>query len=406
MLRRSHLLVLTMILAQVGSGTAQPVKVDEPAVCLECHADLDLANMPRHVHTAFETGQCSQCHNPHASKHATLLAADQKELCLTCHADVADEITLTAAHQPAGNGQCVLCHDPHAADHANQLHQAVPDLCHECHAQAAAWSQKTTIHTPVADGDCQTCHAAHGSDNDGLLTGSVPALCQDCHTQDRAFTAAHGGHAVGDSDCTACHDPHAADLKGLVYANQHSPFSSGNCATCHGNLDQTGSFAIATGVQELCLRCHRGVQEFETKTYRHNLDQEDSCGLCHNPHASPTNSLLAADSTILCMRCHFNEPGPKAKSDFLTHDGMDCLECHLPHGAENPTYLKSIEVDLCAGCHEAAHRASHPVGPEVIDARSGEAVTCLSCHQLHGADFEYYLPLSPEMDLCIQCHKR
>ena len=91
---------------------------------------------------------------------------------------------------------------------------------------------------------------------------------------------------------------------------------------------------------------------------------------------------------------------------MLTHDGMDCSNCHLPHGANDPQYLKEDRVAICADCHEAAHSAGHPVGPDVIDARTELPVTCLSCHQLHGAPFEKYLPLSPDMDLCVQCHKK
>ena len=107
------------------------------------------------------------------------------------------------------------------------------------------------------------------------------------------------------------------------------------------------------------------------------------------------------------MRCHFNDPElPKAKAEYLTHEGMDCTICHTAHGGENARYLKFTGDRMCAGCHENAHRVSHPLGPDVIDPRTDEAITCLSCHQLHGADFAHYLPLNPDMDLCIQCHKR
>ena len=61
---------------------------------------------------------------------------------------------------------------------------------------------------------------------------------------------------------------------------------------------------------------------------------------------------------------------------------------------------------LCGECHEEAHNVTHPVGPDVIDPRTEAAVTCLSCHQMHGARFAQYLPLNPDMELCIQCHNR
>ena len=117
---------------------------------------------------------------------------------------------------------------------------------------------------------------------------------------------------------------------------------------------------------------------------------------------------FCATQQTLCTSCHFKtgEFADKSRASILTHDGMECTNCHTPHGSENARYLKSTDVDLCTGCHERAHSSSHPIGPDVIDPRTGEPLTCLSCHKLHGADFEPYLPLSQEVDLCIQCHKR
>ena len=96
----------------------------------------------------------------------------------------------------------------------------------------------------------------------------------------------------------------------------------------------------------------------------------------------------------------------RTRADYVTHDGLDCTECHTPHGSDNDRYLRTLDVDLCARCHERAHVTSHPVGENAIDERTGTPMTCLSCHQLHGAPHEFYLPLDPTMDLCIQCHQR
>jgi predicted CXXCH cytochrome family protein len=188
-------------------------------------------------------------------------------------------------------------------------------------------------------------------------------------------------------------------------ANQHAPFAGGRCNTCHGSV-QGGTFALKEDVKTLCLECHRGIEAFENTAHHHNLDDERSCANCHNAHASDGEFLLAASPEVLCMRCHFNDPGEKTKADYLTHDGMTCTECHVPHGSDDPKYLKTREVDLCARCHQAAHRVTHPVGEDVIDPRTGESVTCVSCHQMHGPDFADYLPLDPSSDLCIQCHRR
>jgi predicted CXXCH cytochrome family protein len=191
-----------------------------------------------------------------------------------------------------------------------------------------------------------------------------------------------------------------------MHANRHAPFAAGDCSTCHGPARGRTSFALDGKIKTLCLECHRGVGAFENEPYRHNLDTEESCQNCHNPHASDAAALLAADQAALCMRCHFGESGRKEKAHYVTHEGMACTSCHLPHGAANPKYLKSEGIDLCVGCHESAHRASHPVGGALVDQRTGGPLTCLSCHRLHGAEFEPYLPLNPASELCLQCHKR
>jgi predicted CXXCH cytochrome family protein len=154
------------------------------------------------------------------------------------------------------------------------------------------------------------------------------------------------------------------------------------------------------------LKCHRSQASFKTASFQHNLTSEQSCVSCHNAHAANGEHLLARSQVELCMGCHFNDVKSGEKASYITHDGLECVNCHLPHGSQDSQLLKTRDPQLCAGCHEAAHRVSHPMGPEVIDPRTGEEVTCLTCHQLHGAEFDKYLPLNPDMALCVQCHKK
>ena len=392
-----------ILVTAVVSGQIAPV--DEPAVCFECHVDIEGLGNKTHVHGAFESGKCSDCHNPHASKHAALLADTEADLCLSCHDDITNELALSSAHQPALSGECGKCHLPHASDFPAVLSQETTALCTSCHPQVSAWMEKEAVHAPVEGGECLTCHAAHGSANEPLLSEQVPAMCFDCHEQDRAFSAAHQGYKISNSNCATCHDPHAASLPKLLRPNQHSPFKGGKCTVCHVSSGGD-SFAIKGTTTELCTKCHRAVTEFEKKPFHGHLTLESSCTSCHNPHASATTDLLTSRQEVLCMTCHFNDTAEKEKADYITHDGMDCSNCHTPHGSDNEKYLTSLDVDLCAGCHEGAHRTSHPMGEDAIDSRTGQPLTCLGCHQLHGADFEKYLPLNPAMDLCIQCHKK
>jgi predicted CXXCH cytochrome family protein len=330
-----------------------------------------------------------------------LLDEDAGDLCLKCHDSIARVMRLASTHDPAAAGNCLACHDSHASAYPNQLIQPVGELCGACHPAVDTWRTGASVHAPVKNNECLVCHNPHGSENGGLLAEGVPALCFKCHDNDAPFQRAHQGFL-------ACHDPHSSTLAKLIMPNQHAPFKGNKCGTCHETKPGAAGFALVSDIKSLCTRCHSAIRTESEKRYGHNLSDERSCMNCHNAHASAGKSLLSGAQQTLCTGCHFKEDeyAGKPRASILTHDGMDCTNCHTPHGADNARYLKSADVDLCAGCHERAHAASHPIGPEVIDQRTNEPVTCLSCHKLHGADYEPYLPLNPQMDLCIQCHKR
>ncbi len=62
-------------------------------------------------------------------------------------------------------------------------------------------------------------------------------------------------------------------------------------------------------------------------------------------------------------------------------------------------------VELCGSCHDHEHGINHPLGLETRDPRSGDPMSCLSCHSMHDAPEEMYLHASQERELCIGCHK-
>ena len=399
----------TLFLLLCGFGAASAslsVEVDEPAVCFVCHGDVSKQLGLAHRHTAFEGGECSSCHNPHASGHAALLSTSVTGLCLGCHDDYSPLVSSLDVHGPVARGECTSCHDPHASANVAQLHAETAAQCATCHEEVTGWSAATQVHAPVEEGDCSACHDPHGLSSESLLRNSVQETCFECHSADAAFFASHRSRAIASSNCATCHDPHASGRNALLRTNQHAPFASGSCETCHGEMGPSSSFEV-TGVTDLCTRCHKQTESFADYTFRHNLDAEGSCVQCHNAHASNGKALLASDTRSLCMGCHFGEPDrKKARAEYMTHDGVDCTACHTPHGGENPQYFVAELRESCGGCHDGAHRTSHPVGEDVLDPRTGMPVDCLSCHQLHGADFEKYLPLDPTRELCIQCHRR
>jgi predicted CXXCH cytochrome family protein len=387
-------------------GSAAVGDVNQPDVCYLCHNEVEAQQVSPSVHTAFSAGTCSSCHNPHASKHAALLEEGSGELCIGCHEDLAPEAIGSSPHGPVLRGECDSCHDPHASDQPGQLKLPLVEQCAECHTAVPEWLARPVVHDPVASADCGTCHDPHGSGHEALLPGEIRETCMACHDANAAMTTAHGSPAIAESDCTMCHDPHSSEERGLLRSLEHEPFAAGNCATCHGDMGGRSDFRIAD-VRPLCERCHMATKVFADFPNHHILDEQKSCVQCHNPHASNFEGYLLRGAADLCSGCHFDEVDrDKPRADYITHESMECTECHDAHGSANDRYLKTLAVELCADCHEKAHRISHPVGPEVIDPRTELSVTCLSCHQLHGANFEQYIPLDPTRDLCLQCHRR
>jgi predicted CXXCH cytochrome family protein len=405
----ARLLGLTAILIGTAFAVtgAQDISVNEPDVCLVCHADLENSLKMPHVHTAFSAGVCSDCHNPHASRHAALLKEDAGKLCLECHESKEFTGNPDTTHRPVKDGKCLVCHDPHASNNPDQLVKPMADLCKSCHTVIADWMKRQYIHAPVGAEDCMACHTPHGGGEKGLLVSAIPGLCFNCHEQDNAFQKAHSGFQVANANCVTCHTPHASSLPSLLMPNQHAPFKGKRCDVCH-ITGGGSSFALKADSKTVCTQCHGAIKKIAEEPYAHNLNTEKSCMNCHNPHASTEPQLLSGPQTVICLKCHFNsgEYAAMPREKVLTHDGMDCTNCHQPHGSDSDHYLVDNDLELCFGCHEGAHKGSHPVGEDVIDPRTGKAVTCLSCHKLHGASFKPYLPLDPSMDLCIQCLRK
>ncbi len=407
-MKRVIVLLLGLWLFPGVGASAQTVKVDEPGVCYTCHDDVQEQLKKKSAHTAFSAGKCSDCHNPHAARHASLLNENVGDLCISCHEDLKGLENLASRHQPAANGECLACHDAHASDVRNQLVQPTGALCESCHPVVTEWLKQPQTHAPVASRDCLKCHAAHGSGNPAILAKSVPQLCFDCHPQNAQFAAVHKGYNLQDADCSTCHDPHASPSRGLLMANQHPPFEEGECSSCHGGGAQAGSsFAIAGSIEGVCFECHDDIKSAKTAEFHAHLGGDRSCGNCHNPHASNQGGLLSSSQQTLCTKCHFSDVPAKEKAKYTTHPGQDCTICHSPHGADNARYLADPDpMKLCKTCHADVHKNSHPMGPEFIDKRTNAQLDCLSCHKLHGSDHSFYLAFNPDMDLCIQCHKR
>ncbi len=155
----------------------------------------------------------------------------------------------------------------------------------------------------------------------------------------------------------------------------------------------------------LCADCHGDVVEASRKTAFPHV-AGGGCAACHNPHTGDGRALLRKPPQALCTTCH--DPGGSKsgeKGRHPTHGGFECTKCHAGHGGERPLFLVSDSIELCGSCHKHEHGVSHPLGEKSRDPRTGDPMTCRSCHGIHRADGEMYLFEADQRTLCLGCHK-
>lgn len=200
-----------------AKGPNKPPKVvatkPESAECLACH-ESDKRRMHFAIAEHNKAGvQCRDCHGNHTPKVKTLNAGMEKggkttALCATCHQDVLAKFSMTSHHPvKEGGATCTGCHDPHASKQATL--GAATAQCTSCHQ--AMRGPHAFEHPPAAE-DCKNCHDPHGTPNKKLLTAAQPMQCLQCHS---VAGNRHGqGGLVNNTqritgavlrDCASCH---------------------------------------------------------------------------------------------------------------------------------------------------------------------------------------------------------
>ena len=114
-----------------------------------------------------------------------LTQANVKDLCVTCHSDKAELIEKAKVQHPGAAGDCTDCHNPHAS--------SVPGLP-KTNRSTSAWaatpirpisSRRRTCISRHSSRRCAICHEPHGGENEHLLrTKKTNDLCLECHGPD------------------------------------------------------------------------------------------------------------------------------------------------------------------------------------------------------------------------------
>lgn len=269
-------------------------------LCLRCHANVATGVMPAHAPAASVGG----------SVPAVLGAHDGIEVAASNPAIVEDDRPLFV-HEPF-KGECTQCHDQHASNQTSLLKQVAKDLCISCHQDVAQKLAAATVpHSAVSvDRACMNCHSPHTAHDPGLLRNGAVTLCLECHNkpiarsdgstiESVASMAAAGQHlhgAIGTGQCSDCHDVHGGDHRALLtrpYAQGfYQPFSADAYALCFGCHDPK----LATEPKSSAVTAFRNGEV--NLHYVHVTAPGEagrSCRVCHDTH-SAANQRQVRDS--------------------------------------------------------------------------------------------------------------
>jgi len=386
-LRPGLIFVLLLLLILASQGVALAA-ID----CFMCHEKG--AFNKRVNHEPAVSGDCLSCHNPHVAKFEGLLQEQVKDLCYSCHEDAAAEQNKGLVHQPVLRGECLGCHDPHTSNQAGLLNDQLATTCFSCHEDLPRNFKNN--HQPYADGECDACHQPHQSEQPYLLTAAQDSLCYDCHGMSEV-NQKHRNFPADLKNCGSCHNPHGSDRPGLIRNALHQPFSEG-CSDCHSGKNVPVKI-------DACLLCHPEVSEQMASSHNHLVRyEENGCIACHSPHAGDDSRLLKGKERHVCGTCHAATFARYEEQEYKHTMTDACNNCHAPHGSNHPAMFKAPINQVCSECHGQHGVFTHPIGETVFDPRTGQMMTCSSCHASKGSEFEYHTPYERKKALCVQCH--
>jgi predicted CXXCH cytochrome family protein len=215
-----------------------PVAAADCTSCHDPHGSGNRGILWANVHQPVLNRMCSQCHGEPARGQVTVKRAGS-DLCRGCHNDLMLEIgSKNRVHWPLlDKAACGNCHEPHASRTAKLLAAPQKQLCGSCHPDSLARQDRSvTKHPPVNEGECSVCHSPHASDATFLLaTADDRQTCGTCHDW-----SGHSAHPIGESavdqrnpnlrvTCESCHRSHGTAFKHFA----HGDVKGELCMQCH-----------------------------------------------------------------------------------------------------------------------------------------------------------------------------
>ena len=248
----------------------------------------------------------------------------------------------------------------------------------------------------------------------------VPQSCAGCHDERLPEDSGLDVRLLSkNSDfspvCYSCHRKLTSENIWL-----HSPSAAVACMTCHrqGKGDRKITTLIGR-VDDSCYTCHINRRKWVNNLYVHGPAGTGDCTVCHDPHGAEYPYMLWADPKIdICIACHTDKKNiKKTAQGFKQHGiipGSGCSACHSPHASDFRFQLNGTINDVCVSCHVGMEGVvqGHPVGKHPLfgkkdPRREGRELSCSSCHNPHGSNYQYLLIGSlVGGHVCSKCHHK
>ncbi len=165
------------------------------------------------------------------------------------------------------------------------------------------------------------------------------------------------------------------------------------CSDCHPDKSEGASVhaAVAMG----CDSCHSGSHMGEQPAPKLIAEPPDLCFNCHDQGGFQKQVLHAPAAGGLCLTCHTPHAGQHAR--LLTADTASlCTTCHDPQSSGRHVMARIGSLD------------THPLQDRPDPSRTGQALSCVSCHHPHSAERERLFPGSASAgpNVCSLCHRK
>lgn len=353
----------------------------EGFACMDCHTDIDEAELPHGDPVPSAVVHCLDCHDDLGESHAfhagfadisSESVTQENFNCTGCHGAheiefvTGDAITFAKDKQAT---RCGKCHENISLDYLHSSHaQAVHKgnefgpSCLDCHRYPDVVE---AFDLPIAE------HKVH-----------LVELCLHCHVDEP--------HVSGQ---TLYGTPFVKAFKGSVHgkALYEGNADAPGCIDCHGSHYVSSSYDKESRVNQnkiinQCSNCH--IQEAED--YLHSIHAEvlamgyqdaPVCTDCHGEHnilrhTDPDSPVASMNSSQqVCGECHGSV---KLTQRFgLESDRLSTYE-ESYHGLASRG--GAVEVVNCASCH-GFHDIRKSDDPESWIYPDNLAKTCGSCHE-------------------------